>query len=457
MKWFLLAYVIAALAPFIVVPLISRGKAKAPVPDFISCEGTRATILATGQEAFDARMNLISNAEHSLDVGAFVFADDSTGSEIAAALLSAADRGVHVRILLDGLSGRNALAFSNLGYALSDHENIEIRLYNPPNLLKPWALNVRYHEKYIIVDERILVLGGRNLSDDFLTPEGHPRYNYDMDVLVFSETPGENGVAAALTLYFDTIWQEESKPAYLHAPFYRRDAVQELKTRYRQQHLNFCTLRPDVVEARSWENQTHPVQSYALMVNPIRTTATSPEVWDSLSALMRSAHERVWIQTPYLVLDGRMWHDLEELAHSSIENRVLTNSRAGGNNLIASSDMLLRRRSLLRTGVEIFTFQGDASMHTKTMLIDRDISVFGSFNFDMRSAYIDTEVMLMIQSEGVNRQLEAHMQELHAQSLPMDPSAAVGDDAVPARALPFWKGLAICLLAPMIFLIHFLV
>lgn len=79
---------------------------------------------------------------------------------------------------------------------------------------------------------------------------------------------------------------------------------------------------------------------------------------------------------------------------------VLTNSKASGNNIVASADTLIHKGMFTRMDLDLYEFQGDFSMHTKAMLVDRDLSAFGSFNFDMRSAYIDTELMLVIRSES---------------------------------------------------------
>lgn len=159
--------------------------------------------------------------------------------------------------------------------------------------------------------------------------------------------------------------------------------------------------------------------------------------------------------TPYLVLSQQMKNDLTALAAMPIETKLLTNSRAGGNNIIASADMLLRMDDLLGMGLDLYAFQGPASMHTKTLLIDRDISVFGSFNFDMRSAYIDTEIMLVVKSEAINRMLEAHMQSMFAQSRPMNGEA---DESSGAEALEIdsVKNTVITVLSPFVSLVHYL-
>ena len=181
-------------------------------------------------------------------------------------------------------------------------------------------------------------------------------------------------------------------------------------------------------------------------------------MWAGLTALMRQAQERVWIQTPYLVLNSRMRDDLAQAAALPPDMQIITNSRAGGNNIVASSDAVFHRPMVTKMQLALYEFQGNASMHTKTMLIDHDISVFGSFNFDMRSAYSDTELMLVIHSEEINRQLELHMREMRAQSLRVEADGSYAqEDGVEALVTPWGKNLLILLASPLISLVRFLV
>ena len=155
-------YALLAVLPYAFPPEAERAQA-AFVPMEDGASGDRATILTTGEQALAARLNLIANAETSLIVGSYLYADDESGYTVAAALLDAADRGVQVRIVVDGLVGRFNFWGGDLGYALGTHPNIELRYYNDLNLLAPWGLSARYHEKYVIADGRAFVLGGRNL------------------------------------------------------------------------------------------------------------------------------------------------------------------------------------------------------------------------------------------------------------------------------------------------------
>ena len=98
-------YALLAALPYAFPPAAERAQAAfVPVEDGAS--GDRAAILTTGEQALAARLNLIANAETSLIVGSYLYADDESGYTVAAALLDAADRGVQVRIVVDGLVGR---------------------------------------------------------------------------------------------------------------------------------------------------------------------------------------------------------------------------------------------------------------------------------------------------------------------------------------------------------------
>ena len=100
--------------------------------------------------------------------------------------------------------------------------------------------------------------------------------------------------------------------------------------------------------------------------------------------------------------------------------------------------------------------QTECSMHTKSVLIDDDLSIFGSFNVDPRSAYIDTELMLAVYSQPLAAQLEAHMDALAQQSAPVSAQAEAAYPAIPAQPMPFFKAAAIYLLSPIISLFRYL-
>lgn len=184
----LLAYALAALIPCAFPPQLSAAEVADTAwmeTEASDLNTNRGMLITTGQEAMETRLALIASAQSSIDLGSYIYAPDESGRKITAALLAAADRGVRVRLITDGLIGWINLGNDPLGPALGSHPNVEIKFYNPIDISRPQGLNARYHEKFFLVDDTWLLLGGRNVSDEFLTGEGDPSYNYDQDVLLY--------------------------------------------------------------------------------------------------------------------------------------------------------------------------------------------------------------------------------------------------------------------------------
>lgn len=126
-------------------------------------------------------------------------------SDMMAALLNAADRGVKVQILVDGINGTLYLRGSRNFRELTSHENVEVKLYNPITLIKPWKNNYRMHDKYMIADDLAYILGGRN-TDDLFLGNYIDSYNEDRDILVYETVPGEGNSYNQIQGYFKSIW-----------------------------------------------------------------------------------------------------------------------------------------------------------------------------------------------------------------------------------------------------------
>ena len=197
----LLAYALAALIPCAFPPQLSAAEVADTAwmeTEASDLNANRGMLITTGQEALEIRLALIASAQSSIDLGSYIYAPDESGRKITAALLAAADRGVRVRLITDGLIGWINLGNDPLGPALGSHPNVEIKFYNPIDISRPQGLNARYHEKFFLVDDTWLLLGGRNVSDEFLTGEGDPSYNYDQDVLLYRLDPAKRDAVAQM-------------------------------------------------------------------------------------------------------------------------------------------------------------------------------------------------------------------------------------------------------------------
>lgn len=371
----------------------------------------RAVIIEKNPEALLQRVRLIQNAKAEIVLSTFAFKSDESGKLILGALLDAADRGVHVRILVDGLESWIDMEGNSYFYGLSSHENIEIKLYNKANPLKPWKMMGRMHDKYLIADGKTYILGGRNTYNYFLGDfPGHK--NYDRDVLVVCDDPQKENSVTQLLDYFETIWeQKDCSDFHNNKKLANKKSVQKAVSALQEGYQQYSEAHEEKLCDTDYTDETFDTEKIALISNPIHTGAKEPVVWYQLGELMKNAKNRVKIHTPYIICNDMMYHTWEEIAQNVPQFSIMTNSVANNGNPFGSADYAKNRNRILDTGIDIWEYEGGYSYHGKSILIDDDLSVIGSFNMDMRSTYLDTELMLVIRSKEINKQLEEGMME----------------------------------------------
>ncbi len=381
--------------------------------DTISCD--RAAIIEENGHALEERIRLINQAKESLIMSTFDFDSDISGKQMLAALLAAAERGVEVKVLLDGFNSLLSIEGNPYFFALASHENAEIRIYNQLNPLTPWKGMSRMHDKYVIADDTAYILGGRNTFDYFLgAQEGYK--NHDRDVLIYN-TGGADSSVYTLIDYFENIWElevcREWKPAKWAMKIAdTEDAKAELNHLYEKMKLS----EKSWFETLDYEEKTVPVNKISLLSNPTSLYSKEPWVFYGLSELMAQAKERVWIHTPYIICDEMMYQSFTEICSGEAEVTLMTNSAKNNGNPFGATDYVLHKEKILATGMQILEYNGGVSYHAKSLIIDDDISIVGSFNMDMKSVYQDTELMLVIHSKELNEQLSEYMEVFHEDS-----------------------------------------
>lgn len=402
----------------------------------------RVALVETPAEGLRMRLHMLDEATERIDVSYYAIQMGETSDWFLGALLDAADRGVRVRILVDGMFGGLTRFHKDYAVALGAHPNIEVRVYNPPQALMPWTWNGRLHDKYILVDDRLLLMGGRNIGDTYFAPEGYEKsLTLDRDVLVYN-TAGKDGETSALFAvrrYMDTIWESDD----VRAPFAcdtRRGAAK------RQALLEaYHRLAADSPALFDHENDDYAVWTYAasrvtFFHNDTQMGVKEPKVGYVLGELLTNAATSVVMQTPYVIPDEMLTGLLRELRDRGIDATLLTNSMATSPNPIAYSTYYGYRRTIAQSGVHLLEYQGANSLHAKTYLIDDRLAVMGSYNLDPRSAYIDTEVMLAIDSPELVQCLKMVQEAYGREALAvMDDGEYAADSAVAVRDVPVWK------------------
>lgn len=156
---FLLIYIALLAIPYIQHKNVSVSYQKkfAKQSFYSDTAGTeRVAYINDNTDALLYRLHMLDEAKDEIILSTFDFNADKSGQDMMASLLHAADRGVSVRILVDGISGFLDVKRNSWFQALASHENVSIRIYNPINLLKPWNLQARMHDKYVIVDQKCI-------------------------------------------------------------------------------------------------------------------------------------------------------------------------------------------------------------------------------------------------------------------------------------------------------------
>lgn len=404
------AYLLYAVLTAILVPLPQKeatGELWSQYEERLRTEAApeRVKSIESAEDALLYRLRLIENAKEEIVFSTFDLRADGSGQDIMAALYGAAQRGVRVRVIVDGLNGFLHLQNSGVLRALAAVENVEVRFYDPIDLLRPWKLNYRLHDKYLIADGEKYILGGRNTNDLFLGSYQEEQ-NIDRDVLVVSDG-GEGTSVSQLLSYFESVWSQPENRTITGKASSQTDALRERDAFLRSGF-------PETFAAVDWEAETTAVARVSLLRGSPRAEDKAPELWDALVRLMAQGDD-VLLQTPYIICNHKMYDDLEQLA-ASRQVCILTNAVENGANPSGCSDYLREKQNILSRGLDVYEVICGQSLHTKTILIGDDLSVVGSFNADMRSAYLDTELMLVVESEEVNAALRQESETYLAQS-----------------------------------------
>lgn len=476
---FLLYVVLGALVPFMYQPKVKKEYQQQSNTSRFYNENAisvdRAAIVETNKEALDIRMTMFEEAKERIVLSTFDIRLGKSCTDIFSSLLEAADRGVQVQILVDGLYGGIHMKMEPIFYLAGTHENIEIKFYNIPNILLPWTINGRMHDKYILIDDKLLLLGGRNTFDYFLGDYTDKNLSYDREVFIYNTASDESedkmeisqnnasftekdiiqkdsleinieanteenmvketsiveeknksteSVIKEVYAYFDTIWNsKDCKTVYKDIPFWiSKKAITTERNRLKQHYENMKAKTPSLFDkSMDYNEYTVAIQKASFINNPIHILAKQPYIWYEITELAKESKEKVYLHTPYAVFSKAMYQDITKLIKEENKNIIMqVNSRAVGDNVMASSDYTLSRKKLLKTGIKLYEFQGDYSSHGKSALFDSDLSLISSYNVDMRSTYVDTEVAIVIHGEEFNQLLEEKIMDMEAQSLEVD-------------------------------------
>ena len=416
--YILMYFIIGAMGPFFIPKKVSEEYINNfNTEDFYGSSNSvdRAMILETNQSAWDERLRMLDKAKERIILSTFDMRDGESTKDILSVILAKANEGVQVKILVDGFNGPLRMSNNPLFHAISSHPNIEVKMYNPVNILLPWKTQGRMHDKYIIVDDLGYILGGRNSFDYFIGEFEAKSKSFDREVLVYNGANGDKDAKESslfqLEEYFNRVWDsDESKMFFDSESLAEKEKVKDKVGFLKERYTYLKEEWPKLFEEYSYESTTVPTKKITLLSNDIHVYGKEPKVFYSLVQLMKDAKKQVVVHSPYAVFDDYMLELLQQVGSSVEDFQMVINSVENGDNFFASSDYLRNKKKIIETGAELFEYDGGTSYHAKSLTIDDNISVVGSFNFDLRSTYVDTELMLVVNSEELTSQLRSYME-----------------------------------------------
>jgi putative cardiolipin synthase len=404
---------------------------------------TGVIMVPNGLDAFAMRAIATRKAGRSLDLMYYMWHDDLTGRLLAREVIAAADRGVRVRLLLDDI---NAEGLDAQMLAMDAHPNIELRLFNafrnragPARLLETLqraeSINHRMHNKAWIADGRVAVVGGRNIGEEYFSAAAEVNFR-DLDLLLFGPA------VAQASAVFDRYWNcpaavpiatlhpktakhlrqmtaglEVQGPEPGAEPYLARVAASEGVLAYQRQ-----TLAPH------W---TTGLQ--VLADPPMKSRGDDQADWliHALGdAITHAKHEALLI-SPYFVPGEEGTAALAKLTADGVRVGVVTNSLAANDVPAVHSGYANYRGELLAHGVAIHEIRAldlptrggsglgsrGASLHTKAFVLDGQRGFVGSFNLDLRSADLNTEMGVLFDDPGLARDLRREYARLSGPTL----------------------------------------
>jgi cardiolipin synthase A/B len=325
--------------------------------------GHRLHILHKGEERLAALLTLIDGARRSLRVFFYMFHADATGTQVRDALIAAAARGVKVELMIDrfGSSAISEIFFTPLIAAGANYHSFSSR----------WGLGyfIRNHQKMVIADEAHALIGGFNITDEYFDRAGDKSWE-DLGAVISGPQ------VAPLVAYYDKL----------------SDLTDD-------GHVPFLKMRQLI---RSWSPATGPVRW--LMGGP--TNRISP--WARMLKTDMERATRLDMAFAYFSPSQTVLRRIAKVvARGGSARAILAGKTDNGATMDAAR---LLYGYLLKRGVQLFEFQ-PRPLHMKLLVMD-DVCYIGSANLDIRSLFINMEIMLRIEDPALSAHMRGYIEAM---------------------------------------------
>ena len=348
----------------------------APQQPSFTVAGNRLTLLDTGPRRLDALLRLIGEARRSLRLLYYIYADDATGHRVNEALAAAARRGVKVSVVIDGFGSDGA---DDDFFRPMESAGVELCRFSP-RFGRRYLL--RNHQKLALADAEEdharIIIGGFNIEDDYFGTPAQKAWR-DLGLLA------EGTAAARIGGYFDAL-------------------VDSIRGKLKVRHLNR--------ELARWSEDEGVLRW--LIGGPTRKLSPWAR---AIRRDMRCAR-RIDVIAGYFTPSPTMLRRLDRASRHGEQVRVVTAAKSDNNVTVAASRFTYA--GLLKRGVRLFEYQ-PTKLHTKLYVVDDAVHI-GSANFDMRSLFINLELMLRVEDRAFADHVRGYVDAEVAQSTEVTPA-----------------------------------
>lgn len=391
---------------------------------------TGATLIEDGLSAFVIRAAFTRMATKTIDLQTYIYSNDFSSHVLIGELKKAADRGVKIRILIDDYGTHSDIADVIL---LNQHPNIEVKIFNavrhrsrvlyyPEILLDFNRLNSRMHNKLFIIDNIAMITGGRNVASDYFMPETSSNFS-DTDVLFIGAVPRD------ATESFNRYWTHHlAVPASIIPKAASKRALQKLERQFNEIRETSAKNMRKYNTIISWAIREFKMKNFDFCWGHGRFIADPPEKVEmpkdkkekymgeiiiALNKLWRDTKKNAYVSAAYLVPGKGGTNVMLRGKKNGVDITIVTNSLASTNATTVYGKWEKYRSELINAGVNVYEFMSAAEntrgklydrdksrfsiMHSKTIVFDDKISWIGSFNLDPRSAYYNTENVVIFE------------------------------------------------------------
>lgn len=419
-------------------------------------------MLSGGISSLQKRLELIESAEHSIELESFIFTADMAGRALMQALVQKAEQGVRVRVLLDQIY--NQFRITPFHVEILRRRGVELAYFNTAVPLQAYKVQFRNHRKLLAIDDRIAIVGGRNVQDKYFDLDRS--YNFkDRDFVI------EGPIVEVMRESFDYYWYSDFTNRFIEAPSRpnRSDLIYQRSNRS-QFHRNNADFQRDL---NYWESRmssaidfvTPNRQDRALLnfitLHGARQAQLNPSgicrevsfisdvpyvgrkartrdyrrVSDAFYQAVDQVQERMTFESPYFIFNDDSAQAIQRLLDRGAQFDAITNSLYSTDAIFVSAAFFGGMRQWVGRGLAVHIFNGQSirehllnrrslharwGIHSKSAVFDDDLLKIGSFNFDPRSKDWNMEMAFFCRSEEMADSLRHSIEKRIAASTRVD-------------------------------------